>query len=139
MSQVQLKIDGKSVDTKKRFNDGVWVDIKLNDEPIGLEFLIKSRHSDVGEKVSRTIQRRQQALFQKTGKFSLPDPEDKERQRIDVLAVLITSWRGPAISDDAGVAPQFTEVALRDFLSRETWMLDQLDAVTGDDGRFLRP
>lgn len=137
MSIVKLKIRGKEVDTQARFNEGVWVPIKLDGEPIGLEFRMRSRHSDIGEKLAKEQQRKLRAQFQKHRRVEVQDPEELDRERLDYILALAIDWRGEAIADEQGNVPKFETSVVREFLQRESWMIPQLDSAAGDDSAFL--
>lgn len=135
---IKLQFEGKKPNSKEAFNDGIWVPLKLDGEPIGAEIRMRSRLSDAGEKLARASVRRQKIEFQKTGKFPIQDPVDAERDRVDYVVALAMDWRGPAIKGDGEGTPAFSEAGLRQLLDDEKWAIAQLDAATADDARFLK-
>lgn len=126
------KIDLKSLNPKARANDGAWVEIRLDGEPIGLDIKVRGRFSDAFEKISRDAQRRAAAEFKKTKEFHLPDPEDTEQKRMDVALACTIDWRGES-------APgEFSADAARDLYTRHVWILEQVDRAIMEDARFLK-
>lgn len=126
------------VNSKQKFNGGVWVSLKLDGEPIDAEFKVLSRFSDMGEKLQQQATRELQRTFKKEGKFVPTDPADQDKDRRDYIVALTTDWRGSALADDAGNVPAFSAAALDAFLAREKWVIPQLDAAIADEARFLK-
>ena len=126
------------IDTKAKFNAGRWVEIKLDGEPIGAEFKVLSRHSDLGEKLQQAAVRAVQRSYKKDGKFVPPDPADADKDRREYVVALCTDWRGPALEDAEGKVPPFTPALCDAFLAREKWVIPQLDAGIVDEAGFLK-
>jgi len=137
---IKLKIGGKVIDTKERFNDGAWVRVMPSGDAveIDLEFKMRSRHSDIGEKISRAAIRKHQAAMQKAKGLVFADPDQEERDQIDFITALTVGWRGKSIAEDDGSVPAFSAAECNAFLTQEKWMVPQLDRATNEDARFLQ-
>lgn len=126
------------INSKEKFNAGVWVAVKLDGEPIGAEFKVQSRFSDLGEKLKQAATRELARNFKKEGKYVPPDPADADKDRRDYIVALTTDWRGPALEDADGKVPPFTAAAMDALLAREKWIIPQLDDAIADETRFLK-
>lgn len=125
-------MDLKALNPKQRCNDGAWVEIRLDNEPIGLEIKVRGRFSDAYEKISRDAQRRAAAQFKKTKDFALPDPEDTEQKRLEIGLACTVDWRGES-------APgEFSAEAARALYTDHVWILEQVDRAITEDVRFLK-
>ena len=127
-----MKLDLKALNPKQRANDGAWVEIRLDGEPIGLEIKVRGRFSDVYEKISRDAQRRAAAEFKRTKEFQMPDPEDTEQKRLEIATACTVDWRGDANQGE------FSAAAARELYQAQPWILEQVDRAITEDARFLK-
>jgi hypothetical protein len=125
--------DLDALDPKALSNEGAWVDIRLDNEPIGLQIRVQGRFSDAYERHNQTFIRQQRAEFKRTGKMPMSDPSDDEERRIELAVLLSIDWQGKATKDKP-----FSKEGIRAVYKKQPWILEQVDRAVMEDARFLK-
>lgn len=125
--------DLDALDPKALANEGAWVQIRLDNEPIGLEIKVQGRFSDAYEKQQQQLLRQQRNEFKRSGKFPVSDPSEDEQRRVDLAVLVSIDWRGPATKERP-----FSKDLIRQTYVKQPWIVEQIDRAIMEDARFLK-
>ena len=116
-------------------------EVEIKDEtgaPTGVFFTLAGPTHPTRKSIQFAADRRTQTAFQKTGKFTLDDPEERAAQNIDNLVAFTLGWRG--YTDDTGVPVPYSATATRALYEDDSmaWLVDQLQAALTEKERFMQ-
>jgi len=104
--------------------------------PTGVFFELAGPTHPKRKAIAMNTQRKLQAQYQKTGKFTLDDPEDQEAKNRENLAAFTLGWEG--WTENGKPVPFSQEAALALYSDDSmTWLVEQLTKALNESEIFM--